>query len=88
MDAHLTLQARRRDREVDDGNPRAQVRGEPRPWVSGDEQQQKVGAEVDVLRAQADQSAAAGSLQLAVEERVKHWVDSLHVLVIKGREGR
>lgn len=85
-ETHLALQARRRDREVDEGNPRAQVGGEPRPRVSSDEQQQEVGAEIDVFRAKADQSAAAGPLQLAVEERVEHRVDGLHVLVIEGRE--
>ncbi len=79
---YLALEARWRDREVDDGDPRAQVGGEPCPRVPGDEEEQKVGAEVDVLRAEADERPAAGALQLAVEERVEHRVDRLHILAV------
>lgn len=81
IETHLTLQARRRDREVNNRNPGAQVRREAGAWISSDEQQQKVGAVIDVLRAQADQGTAASSLQLAVEKRVEHRIHSLHILV-------
>ena len=81
IETHLTLQARRRDREVNNRNPRAKVRGEAGARVSSDEQQQKVGAVIDVLRSQADQGTAASSLQLAVEKWVEHRVHSLDILV-------
>lgn len=78
--SHLTLQTCRRNGEVDQCDSGAQVRGEPRLRVSSDQQQEEVGAVVDILRAQSDECAAAGALQLAIEKRIEDRIHCLDIL--------
>mmetsp|Transcript_10836 Transcript_10836/g.24584 ORF Transcript_10836/g.24584 Transcript_10836/m.24584 type:complete len:471 (-) Transcript_10836:1029-2441(-) len=67
----LALQPSRRDSEVDQGDPRAEVGCEVVVRVPGRQEQGESGREVDVVLAEADESAATGLVDLLVE----HWVE-------------
>lgn len=77
---HLTLQTSWCDCEVHQRYPRTQVWGEPGCRVSRHQKEEEVGAVIDVLRAESDESTAAGALQLAVQQGVKHRVYRFHIL--------